>query len=522
MPTANSEMSLDAMRMALASPRSLYEAGMQGGDSRPSIQNQPQTYMEGVGERIMHPLDTLAEEAQRWGRMDPSEVAAQFGGAGMAGIIKPKGGNWLNKSVDDFMGRQYSNSDIDKWVKTAIPKYIRNEMGTEGDRVRALAEQGITHSPPRANIADDAFVNLPELLSKRSKAGFPEPRGISQAARGWESVSDEAITSEKASQQSERTLREEPWLSKLPPDETVYGVQEWPNSLGFNHVVDVLQNKLADGTLRPESLSRMAFHDAVRMTHAANQEAEALSRKMEDEGFAGNLQLPVIHEYPSGHSWRKLPSTNTPEGLKKVQEVGCAGGWCTQGKAAALKYGGDSELHVLIDSTGRPHVQNAYQQEVNHSGTPGIRRLAEMKPFGNSWESQRVKEWMEKNPEYRNELIPMMQDYVRKGAFDEHADLANAGLFELPLQTMQALRALQRAGHDVSHALTAQGDPRVVTAQERDEISKLVDLRFDWLTLKPKKMKDGGWVESTPDQQKMANGGWVEPSMDVQRMTTHN
>ena len=478
---------------------SLYDAAMSG-DNRGGISNQPPTYMEGVGERIMHPLDALAEEAQRWGRMDPGEAAAQFGGAGMAGIIKPKGGNWLNKSVEDFVGYQYSNSDIDKWVKTAIPKYIKNEMGTEGDRVRALAEQGIVHK----SIDQPWGVGVE---AKRSRAGFPEPLGVSPAARRWEDETDKAITIEKVSDQSAGTLREEPWLSKLPPDETVYGVHEWPGALGFNHVVDVLRNKLADGTLRPESLSRMAFHDAVRMTHTANQEAEALSRKAEDAGFAGNLQLPVIHEYPSGHSWRKLPGVDTPEGLRKVQEVGCAGGWCTQGEAAALKYGGDSELHVLIDSTGRPHVQNAYQQAVNYSDTPGVRRLAEMKPFGNSWESQRVKEWMEKNPEYRNELTPMMQDYVRKGAFDEHADLANADMFQLPLQTVQALRALRGAGHDVSHALTAHDVPRVVTAQERDKISKLVDLHFDWLTLKPKKM---------------ANGGWVEPSLDVQRMTMHN
>ena len=218
MPTANSEMSLDAMRMALASPRSLYEAGMQG-DSRPSIQNQPPTYMEGVGERIMHPLDTLAEEAQRWGRMDPGEAAAQFGGAGMAGIVKHKGGNWLNKSVEDFMGDRavpVPLSSLGKWINTAIPKYIKNEMGTEGDRVRALAEQGIVHKDFANNnrVADaNALAASWNVELKRSIAGFPEPRGISQAARDWESASDEAITSAKVSDQSTRTLRKEPWLA---------------------------------------------------------------------------------------------------------------------------------------------------------------------------------------------------------------------------------------------------------------------------------------------------------------------
>ncbi len=484
------------MRMALASPRSLYEAGMQG-DGRPSIQNQPQTYMEGVGERITHPLSTLAEEAARWGRMDPGEAAAQFGGAGMAGIVKHKGGNWLNKSVEDFMGDRavpVPLSSLGKWINTAIPKYIKNEMGTEGDRVRALAEQGIVHKDFANN---NRVADANALAAKRSIAGFPEPRGISQAARGWESASDEAITSAKVSDQSAGTLREEPWLSKLPPDETVYGVHEWPGALGFNHVVDVLRNKLADGTLRPESLSRMAFHDAVRMTHTANQEAEALSRKAEDAGFAGNLQLPVIHEYPSGHSWRKLPGVDTPEGLRKVQEVGCAGGWCTQGEAAALKYGGDSELHVLIDSTGRPHVQNAYQQAVNYSDTPGVRRLAEMKPFGNSWESQRVKEWMEKNPEYRNELTPMMQDYVKKGAFDEYADLANAGLFDPhKVFTIAEIEALKAAGREI---------PGALTMEEFIELQKLANPHL-----------------YPPEPKKMANGGWVEPSLDVQRMTMHN
>jgi len=484
MPTDNSEMSLDAMRMALASPRSLYEAGMQGGDSRPSVQNQPQTYMEGVGERIVHPLNTLAEEAQRWGRMEPGEAAAQFGGAGMAGIVKPKGGNWLNRTVQDFMG--YRGEDpVGKWTATAVPKYIKNEMGTEGDRVRALAEQGITHK----DFADygDAFIN--QLARKRREAGFPEPRGISQAARTWENTTDLAIARQKVSGQSARTMQEEPWLAKLSPDESVYSVQEWPGALGFNHVVDVLQNKLADGTLSPEALSRMAFHDAVRMTHTANQEAEALSRKAEGAGFAGNLQLPVIHEYPSGHSWRKLPNVNTPEGLRKVQEVGCAGGWCTQGEAKAKEYGGGNELHVLVDSTGRPHVQNAYQSKPGKN----IRRLAEMKPFGNTWESQRVKEWTEKNPEYRNELTPMMQDYVKKGAFDEYTDLENAGMFAPhKVFSIDQIEALKAAGHKIPGALTKQ---------------EMLDLQKLTYPQEPKKM---------------ANGGWVEPSLDVQRMTTYN
>jgi hypothetical protein len=89
MPTDNSEMSLDAMRMALASPRSLYEAGMQG-DSRPSIQNQPPTYMEGVGERIMHLPELMKAEVRRWSNMDDVEKGIELGtnlinpGPGMA------------------------------------------------------------------------------------------------------------------------------------------------------------------------------------------------------------------------------------------------------------------------------------------------------------------------------------------------------------------------------------------------------------------------------------------------------
>jgi hypothetical protein len=118
-----------------------------------------------------------------------------------------------------------------------------------------------------------------------------------------------------------------------------------------------------------------------------------------------------------------------------------------------------------------------------------------MKPFGNSWESQRVKEWMEKNPEYRNELTPMMQDYVRKGAFDEHADLANAGLFDPhKVFTIGQIEALKAAGHKIPGALTKQ---------------EMLDLQK--LSYPPE-----------PEPKKMANGGWVEPSLDVQRMTTHN
>ena len=132
-------------------------------------------------------------------------------------VVKPKGGNWLAGSVEravepmrapvrsqDFLGRiadeeargltqpgmldsvlqQNSKAEaMNKWLDQKLGKYIRNEMATPEDPLRALAERGIMHSeitPTGYNVA-----------RARKEAGFPEEgMGVSPRAKAWEDRAD--------------------------------------------------------------------------------------------------------------------------------------------------------------------------------------------------------------------------------------------------------------------------------------------------------------------------------------------
>jgi hypothetical protein len=150
-------------------------------------------------------------------------------------VIKPKGGNWLAGTVEKQtkplrsltaggsepadaladMRRIYTPEEthpdlmrriepsvrqleemtaVNNWVDTKLNKYIKNEMGTPEDPVRALAERGVTHlqNPPPETVG--GWTKL-----YRKEAGFPEEGlGQSPQARDWENITDRLIASQSA------------------------------------------------------------------------------------------------------------------------------------------------------------------------------------------------------------------------------------------------------------------------------------------------------------------------------------
>jgi len=113
-------------------------------------------------------------------------------------VVKPKGGNWLTGSVEKALERlkpmdpevraiiskqgpelnrfqgyspEYLQSidALTNWIEGPLTKYVKRDMATPGDPVRALAEQGILHVNPET---------LPPgvssgTLQDRARAGFP-------------------------------------------------------------------------------------------------------------------------------------------------------------------------------------------------------------------------------------------------------------------------------------------------------------------------------------------------------------
>lgn len=427
-------------------------------------------------------------------------------------IVKERGGNWLNNSVEDSLRGLLRNGDnpqlrkairgtgvspqdlekglinpgvMDDWIKGPLTKYIKRDMGAESDPIRKLADEGILHFTPQWVPA--ASINR-DMAAAR---GFPASQmGKTQLAKDWEDLSDASILSMpiKAYQKEIGTRWERnPWMDKLPEDTRVHSLLGGAGNTGFEHLTDEVYNSLVNGEIDPESLKNGQFSVEAAVRHVANKNAQRAKEAEKEtlESLKGNLSAKATKEYPDGYRWVELPDTTTPEGKKLCTSIGKAGGWCTQDDPAAQEYGsGANRLHVLLDKEGRPHAQvqvgrgpedenveyflddameslpnggfdtsqypttptsqellgwisknhpdkgyKKHAQELLTQYEAGKPRINQIKPIANSWESQMVKDRMSKDPEYRNKLTPMLQDFVKSGDWEDVYDLDNTGLY---------------------------------------------------------------------------------------------
>lgn len=320
-------------------------------------------------------------------------------------VVKPKGGNWLAGHVEmatqplkvdpeaqamaalrragvnrsDAELREMIQAQplapektaVNRWVDTKLNKYIRNEMATPEDPIRALAERGILHvDPQQLNYRLDAYGKYPspgqEFLAK------------SDAAKVWEGVTDNAIgIGDAGDLVDRRTIERNPWLETVPPETKVYGTAEaerLPYDLGFDHLLDELRAAVDPASTLPQNLrytlkdlekvtvpqavERVSQINAWRAKEAARAEKEGMMANLQAQPRLAdeNLQLSFV-EKPGG-TWVDIPETVNDEGMKLCTSIGRAGGWCTQHDWAAKDYGsGVNRLTALVDAEGRPHAQ---------------------------------------------------------------------------------------------------------------------------------------------------------------------
>lgn len=201
---------------------------------------------------------------------------------------------------------------LNTWLDQKLTKYIRNEMGTpedplraqveafpakraellavkdaqlakaRADMERARAQRGFTPemmTESQARIRDlereraliepltglhfaPENVFLPaDTAFQRQAAGYPR-HGMakSQLATDWEVLADAPISTERAGElrRSGELVRENPWLAKVPPDTSVHsmipGDTVRNQNLGFGHLVDELRNAMNPASGLPREL----------------------------------------------------------------------------------------------------------------------------------------------------------------------------------------------------------------------------------------------------------------------------
>ena len=408
--------------------------------------------LAGLGAKAAKPVGKLAAEgiARSVERGSPLTALAQ-----PMHVVKPKGGNWLAGSVENVVrplkrhqnpqealnfareqlagplpGDTYNalmarmpdwerEVSINNWIDQKLAKYIRNEMATPEDPLRALVlERGVSHVPLET-LAEGAGFIPSEVALARKRAGFPEVgvveegsgvlygdlSDLQRAASGWETLADAAINahpilSPEAAQTAAELLGMPP--GKTPPlGSSAYSVASVnPPDLGFGHLVDELRNATRAGTdlppelrLRPDQLSKVSMPQAVELVDRINkwraaQKAEADLARSTNAATVEYKAYPTVPgtEAPNerGLRWVELKAGDLPEGWREeggrvldpeggFKQALSGGDPRYTALADALKYEGEvmghcvggycpdvlagrSRIFSLRDKKGEPHV----------------------------------------------------------------------------------------------------------------------------------------------------------------------
>lgn len=246
---------------------------------------------------------------------------------------KPRGGQWWTgdspyaamnpaEAAKDavYLGQRFSSNPRDKalvdWFDKALPRYLQNDFATPDDPLRALADQGYIPGVENAMQWSGA--------AKQDVVPFPMQKLLFDEKTAQTGVRDEALAAM-------------PWLNKIPATDSVYGV--WPRDTTkgvYSHVKDELANALnpeasgipADLAVRPESLARMSFPQAVERVGRINQ----WRAKQAEQAQLSALNSPAVQmfkEYPDdprGLRWvqlraPELPADYSPPGLREYKTM---------------------------------------------------------------------------------------------------------------------------------------------------------------------------------------------------------
>ena len=208
------------------------------------------------------------------------------------------------------------DTTVQDWLARSLAKYYKTDFGAPDDPLRDLAARGLHYdvdmTPERWKATVDSYL----LEDPIEQVLFPPNRMGGMPGAG--------------SNMRGKTLVAMPWLAKQPVTDKLYGISS--GGLDIAHFADELHNALnpemsglpADLALRPESLARMSFPQAVERVGRINQ----FRVKQMDEAaqaLANNPAIQTFKDYPdAGYRWVELrqPEAVLPEGASVTKTPG--------------------------------------------------------------------------------------------------------------------------------------------------------------------------------------------------------
>jgi hypothetical protein len=201
-----------------------------------------------------------------------------------------------------------------QWVNSNLKNYVKKQMGSPDDPVRALAEKGVSHVKKLGNRAEEL---KPYIQNKRKQAGLPQ-QGLAQSdeAKIWETLSDNTLFSKLPAELPSSVVREDEWMKNLPAGEKVMLYGHEPD-LGFQDLIGDIERRMDAGQLRPDQLNKVTVADAVKSLHDERVRKEENSLR----AMQSNAATKLHKEYPTGYKWVEISANKDsplPEGWEQL------------------------------------------------------------------------------------------------------------------------------------------------------------------------------------------------------------
>jgi hypothetical protein len=402
---------------------------------------------------------------------------------------------------------------LEKWFSKAVPHYLRTDFATPEDPLVKAAEKGLLlHMEPKVlpRNFDPAAVRNPidqqSLAYTRETEGFPKSGMAKEDKTNFAKRVEDKIDSSVYP----ATVADIFNPAQIPPS-LRNSVQTNPEARVMDFSPDVLEQlqlpqlrdkmleiralgpkgeysaysqpaaKVPDEFLLPDNiLSKMnmasASNRVARFTRWQDETRQAMATtalrtdpRFERQPLQNGKFLAVVLPDP----------VKNPELKKLVTDVGCDGGWCTQGEKFAEDYGsGGSRLHVIVSGEGkqaRPAAQFSVETRMQRGSNNGVpfeipkASITEIKTAGNTRNFQ--------GQDHRASL-PAIQQYVQAldkqyGGLDFVDQLSELGMIQLPKNARELLTLGRASPADTEAIVKAFGSEQTGMALVKKEVINL-------------------------------------------------
>ena len=356
----------------------------QGPGPQPYVNTEEPLGPPSIGPVSLDPTDYIGPGTLTKAAAGIKALLGSGAGVALGGVMKPRGGQWMNDSVEQSvksllspehsvgMNRTPSvHQPVNDWIRGPMTKYLRERFASPQDEVRLLADKTAAEAaatktkaytevaklrdPARASLmrseADDAEKEALEFalhtpssrlwirnnnIVEHQNAARHEELGQTPVGRTWESSADSQVLGTPADQVDPSVAAKMPWLSKVEPDTPIYSMSTMKpmGDTGLSHLTDELRNAINPSSdvpahlkITPEILKNMSMEKAVRHVAALNKwRADTVGK------IAPELQAKqtIVHDFAG---------MDNPQGWH-VRQLENEGDFAAEGKAMAHSVGG--------------------------------------------------------------------------------------------------------------------------------------------------------------------------------------